>query len=480
MKSIRRRILVRVLGLLVAGSLVLGLVSYWDAAHEVEELFDAQLGQSARVLMGLLSISGEQIDRDALARALVESAGVMPVLGHRYESKLAFHVRDADGRVIARSFNVPTLETEHWRPGFADLDQNGQHWRSYVLRAPDTGLAIWVGERGDLRGELVHKIVRGTLIPDLVGIPLMLLLVWAAIGSGLRPLERMARLIRQRDPQSLQPLELRDLPLELEPMQAALNRLLEQLNERVAREQRFIADAAHELRTPLAVLQVHADNALGSRDDPARRDEALSHLRDGVVRATRLVSQLLTLARLGDEQKPERVPVGLLQTCRSELAALLPLALKRQQNLDLDAAEGLPTTLPMEPGSLETLIQNLVGNAIQHCPPACTIRLGVSQEDGLLRLSVDDSGPGVPSAERRRLSERFFTLGAGHGAGLGLSIVQRILERHSGHLDLGDSPLGGLNVTVTLPLPGTPGSPTDPSVEALGHDTGRGRVCTGG
>jgi two-component system, OmpR family, sensor histidine kinase QseC len=449
--SIRRRILVRVLGLLVAGSLVLGLVSYWDAADEVEELFDAQLGQSARVLMGLLSISGERVDHDGLALALVESADVMPVLGHRYESKLAFHVRDGDGRVIARSFNVPALEEEHWRPGFAHLHQNDQHWRSYVLRDPETGLAIWVGELGAVRGELVHKIVRGTLIPDLVGIPLMLLLVWAAIGSGLRPLEKMARLIRQRDPHNLLPLVLQDLPLELEPMQAALNRLLEQVNELVAREQRFIADAAHELRTPLAVLQVHADNALEGRD-PAQRDEALAHLRGGVQRATRLMSQLLTLARLGDEQQPERVPVRLLKTCRSELAALLPLALTRQQDLDLDVAEGLPATLRMEPGSLETLIQNLVGNAIQHCPPGSSIRLGVSRQDGLLRLSVDDSGPGVPPAERRRLSERFFTLGTTHGAGLGLSIVQRILDRHGGRLDLADSPLGGLNVTATLPL----------------------------
>jgi len=449
--SIRRRILVRVLGLLVAGSLVLGLVSYWDAAHEVEELFDAQLGQSARVLMGLLTIPEERVDHDELARALVESADVMPVLGHRYESKIAFQVRDAAGQVIARSFNVPDLDAEHWQPGFAHLRQNGQNWRSYVLMDPGMSLAIWVGELGDVRGELVHKIVRSTLIPGLIGIPLMLLLVWAAIGSGLRPMEAMARLIRQRDPHSLQPLVLQDLPSELEPMQAALNRLLEQLHELVAREQRFIADAAHELRTPLAVLQVHANNALGSKD-PAQRDEALSHLRDGVRRATRLVSQLLTLARLGDEQQPEKVPVRLLQTCRSELAVLLPLALTRQQELDLDAAEGLPATLRMEPGSLETLIQNLVGNAIQHCPRGSSIRLGVSCQDGLLRLSVDDSGPGVPPAERVRLSERFFTLSTAHGAGLGLSIVQRILERHGGHLDLADSPLGGLNVTATLPL----------------------------
>lgn len=454
MNSIRQRILLRVLGLLLIASLILTAVSYRDAAHEIEELFDAQLGQSARVLQGLLRLPQAQIDHQQLAEALNESAGQQPTLGHRYESKLAYQVRDADGQIIARSFNVPAMSEDNWQPGFASFGEGEYQWRRYVLVDPDQQLAIWVGERADVRGELVGKIVRSTLIPDLIGIPLMLLLVWLAIGSGLKPLERMARQIRQRDPDSLQPMLISDLPIELEPMQAALNRMLDQLGQLLAREQRFIADAAHELRTPLAILQIHADNARAATD-PAERDAALSHLLTAVERATRLVSQMLTLARLVDEQQPGHQPVQLQQTCRSELAQLLPLALKKRQELLFDIDPALPETLEMEPGALGMLLQNLLGNAIQHCPEGGTIKLRLRFEHApvpSLLLTIENSGKGVPAVERDRLLERFYTGGAHPGAGLGLSIVQRVVERHHGRIDLNDSTLGGLRVDIRLPV----------------------------
>ena len=454
MKSIRKRILVRVLGLLLVSTLIMGWASHHDSTHEVEELFDAQLGQSARVLIGLLGASQGQIPTEQLAQALLETSGEHPKLGHRYESKLAFQVRNAEGRVIARSFNVPPLTAADWKPGFADLQQAQHQWRSYVLESPDSGLAVWVGERSDVRGELVDKIVRGTLVPDLLGIPLLVLLVWFAIGSGLKPLDELARLIRLREPNSLQPIVLSDLPQELEPVQAALNRMLEQLHQLLAREQRFIADAAHELRTPLAVLKIHAENAMQA-NEPAERDQALQHLRRGVERATRLISQMLTLARLADDQQRQRVPVALLQSCRDAVAELLPLALRRDQELELVSDGSLPEQVEMEPGSLGMLLQNLVGNAIQHTPDGGRILISLQQQSDQLVLRVEDSGSGVAPADRERLLERFHTQGNSQGAGLGLSIVQRIIERHQGSLLLGDSPLGGLLVQASFPL-GTP------------------------
>lgn len=451
MKSIRKRILIRVLGLLLVGTLIMGWASHHDSTHEVEELFDAQLGQSARVLIGLLGASQGQIPTEQLAQALLETTGEHPKLGHRYESKLAFQVRDANGTVIARSFNVPQLTDADWQPGFADLQQETYRWRGYVLESPDSGLAVWVGERSDVRGELVDKIVRGTLVPDLLGIPLMMLLVWFAIGSGLKPLDQLAQLIRLREPNSLQPIVLGDLPAELEPVQAALNRMLEQLHQLLAREQRFIADAAHELRTPLAVLKIHAENAMQATD-PGEREQALQHLRQGVERATRLISQMLTLARLADEQQRQRNPLALLQSCRDEVAELLPLALRRDQELELISDSDLPDKVNMEPGSLGMLLQNLVGNAIQHAPDGGRILISLQRQTDQLVLRVEDSGSGVAAADRERLLERFHTQGSSQGAGLGLSIVQRIVERHQGNLQLGDSPLGGLLVQVSLPL----------------------------
>ena len=454
MKSIRKRILIRVLGLLVIGTLIMGWASHHDSTHEVEELFDAQLGQSARVLIGLLGASQGQMSTEQLAQALLETTGEHPKLGHRYESKLAFQVRNASGTVIARSFNVPQLTDADWQPGFADLQQDNRQWRGYVLDSDESGLAVWVGERSDVRGELVDKIVRGTLVPDLLGIPLMVLLVWFAIGSGLKPLDELARLIRLREPNSLQPIVLSDLPSELEPVQAALNRMLEQLHQLLAREQRFIADAAHELRTPLAVLKIHAENAMQATD-PGEREQALQHLRQGVERATRLISQMLTLARLADDQQRQRSPVALLESCRDEVAELLPLALRRNQELELISDNGLPDKVDMEPGSLSTLLQNLVGNAIQHAPDGGRVLVSLQRRADQLLLRVEDSGDGVPEGDRERLLERFHTQGNSQGAGLGLSIVQRIVERHQGSLLLGDSPLGGLLVQASFPL-GTP------------------------
>ena len=454
MKSIRKRILIRVLGLLVIGTLIMGWASHHDSTHEVEELFDAQLGQSARVLIGLLSASQGQMSTEQLAQALLETTGEHPKLGHRYESKLAFQVRNASGTVIARSFNVPQLTDADWQPGFADLQQDNRQWRGYVLDSDESGLAVWVGERSDVRGELVDKIVRGTLVPDLLGIPLMVLLVWFAIGSGFKPLDELARLIRLREPNSLQPIVLSDLPSELEPVQAALNRMLEQLHQLLAREQRFIADAAHELRTPLAVLKIHAENAMQATD-PGEREQALQHLRQGVERATRLISQMLTLARLADDQQRQRSPVALLESCRDEVAELLPLALRRNQELELISDNGLPDKVDMEPGSLSTLLQNLVGNAIQHAPDGGRVLVSLQRRADQLLLRVEDSGDGVPEGDRERLLERFHTQGNSQGAGLGLSIVQRIIERHQGSLLLGDSPLGGLLVQASFPL-GTP------------------------
>ncbi|WP_425056337.1 ATP-binding protein [Pseudomonas abyssi] len=451
MKSIRKRILIRVLGLLVIGTVIMGWASHHDSTHEVEELFDAQLGQSARVLIGLLSASQGQMSTEQLAQALLETTGEHPKLGHRYESKLAFQVRDANGTVIARSFNVPQLTDADWQPGFADLQQDNRQWRGYVLDSDESGLAVWVGERSDVRGELVDKIVRGTLVPDLLGIPLMVLLVWFAIGSGLKPLDELARLIRLREPNSLQPIVLSDLPSELEPVQAALNRMLEQLHQLLAREQRFIADAAHELRTPLAVLKIHAENAMQATD-PSEREQALQHLRQGVERATRLISQMLTLARLADDQQRQRSPIALQESCRDEVAELLPLALRRNQELELASDSDLPDKVEMEPGSLGMLLQNLVGNAIQHAPDGGRVLVSLQRRADQLLLRVEDSGDGVPEGDRERLLERFHTQGNSQGAGLGLSIVQRIVERHHGRLLLGDSPLGGLLVQISLPI----------------------------
>lgn len=483
LRSIRTRLLVLMLTLLTLALSLISYKIYSDASHEVEELFDAQLAQTSRMLMGLVrhDLSGDSRRRlqSALDEALLlqhSPRQIDGMLGHGYEAKLAFQMLDDNGELIFQSASAPQgLLTEmiaqldsslppsdepmsarlsrlaKYLVGYHTLTLGEHHWRLFVLHDNTDHHWVLAGEREDVRGELADKIARRSLQPVLIGLPLLGLLLWLAVGWGLSPLQRLAELIKARAPDNLTPLMLPPLPSELEPMGAALNRLLLQVNHLVDQEKRFIADAAHELRTPLAVLRIHAQNALDA-PDPLDRAEALRQLGSGVERATRVVAQLLTLARLDPNvAQLAMAQMDLLTYLRNELAELIPLALERNQELTLDAREGDDYRLIADAPSLGTLLQNLVSNAVQYTPDGGQIRVLLEADAHSLTLRVQDSGPGVEPALREQLFERFFRLGQGQGAGLGLSIVRRVVELHRASITLDDAPLGGLQVSVRLP-----------------------------
>ena len=455
MTSIRQRTLG--LSLLVFGlsMLVIGFVSYRYAAHEIEELYDASLAQNARLLEGLLQAPLPDTNRNVLINSL-ESAlqrardSDKRFAGHRYESKLAFQLWE-DDRLLLRSASAPETPLAQQPIGYSTLTVGVHDWRVYVLEVPGSSNRVVVSEREDVRGELIRAVALRTLLPDLIGLPLLTALLWWSIGWGLVPLLRMAEQIRNRDPHNLQPLTLSPLPQELDTIAGALNRLLERIRIMRVREKRFIADAAHELRTPLAVLDLHAQNAL-TADNIEDRQEALNHLRGGVARATRLVTQLLTLARLEpeEESQPEYRTSQLLSEVRETLAKLSPLAAEREQQLLLNADEQADWSILEEPGAIETLVQNLVGNAIQHSPNQSVISITLATTPHCFQLTVDDQGPGIPINERKKVIERFQRAGPSAGSGLGLSIVERLIKRHGGTLQLDSAPSGGLRVRIVL------------------------------
>lgn len=471
-RSIRQRTLALLLGTLLLSLSLISWRSYRDAHHEIEELFDAQLAQSARLVQGLIVSEMSPQARQALQTALdaaVNARRDQGVPGHDYESKLGFQVFAADGRTVLQSAGAPDGALQQLlastgaateQPfarlggGYHDVVLDGRAWRLFLLQDRQDALWILVSERGDVRGELVGKIARRSLLPDLIGLPLLALLIWLAVGWGLRPLARMAQLLKARDPDNLAPLLLAPLPRELEPVAASLNRLLQQLNQLVEREKRFIADAAHELRTPLAVLRIHAQNAQQAASE-REREEALEQLLAGVDRTTRVVTQLLTLARLEPSAQQLRLaPLDLRALVRETLAELTPLALAREQELTLEADEHADLRLDGDAASLATLLQNLVGNALEYTPCGGRIEVQLHGDSDRLTLEVADSGPGIAVELRPQLFERFFRLGEGQGAGLGLSIVARIAELHGATVELLDSPLGGLRVVVRLPRRG--------------------------
>ena len=453
MTSMRRRTLALVLGLMLLGTLAMTLFNYFDSTHEVEEIYDAQLAHSARLLQGLMRTPVREEERAGLYRAFNEAlaqAGQRSKPGHPYESKLAFQVWDASGHLLVHSAGAPSLESPSQQEGFAALELGPHKWRGFLLRDSSTGLLIWTGERDDVRRELVTSIVRHTLFPTLLGSLLLAALLWWAIGWGLAPLRNMAAVIRARHADSLQPLQLEPLPSELAPMQAALNRLLGQIEQLLERERRFIAAAAHELRTPLAVLRVHVQNATQARDE-AERQQSLGYLLGGIDRATRVVNQLLTLARMEPLiERGEMAQVDVLALVRETLAELTPWVLKQGLELDLEAGEG-DYHLNADPGSLGIALQNLVTNAVNHSPAGGRLHVRLSADAQRLLLQVEDQGPGIPAEDLERVFERFYSRGTVQGAGLGLAIVQSIARRHAGQIRLRNLDSGGLQASLELP-----------------------------
>ena len=447
MNSVRARILLPVLLLVLLGDVLISWLVLRDSHHEIEEVYDAQLAQSARLLQGVLRQRDPgEADWDKLYQAFDQAMSRVGEDGvaHPYETRLTFQVWRRDGQLLVRSAEAPTLAAPPTSLGSHDIVENGNDWCAFLLADEQQGLLIWVGERDDIRQDLIERIVRHTLWPTLIGVPLLTVLIWLTIGWGLTPLRAMVRSIRGRNTDTLQPLNLKPLPTDLEPMQTALNRLLVQMDDLLERERRFIADAAHELRTPLAILRIHAQNAQSAATEAQRR-EALDFLVNGVDRATRIGSQLLTMARIEPQlSNPVRKPVQLTELVREELAELTPLAMEKGVELVLEGEEAC--WVQTEPVALAIALQNLVTNALNFSPAGSEVKVVI----GVNCLSVEDQGPGIDEAEMERLFERFYSRDNANGAGLGLAIVEMIVGKIGSALTLHNLAQGGLRARLSF------------------------------
>ncbi|HDS1797950.1 MULTISPECIES: ATP-binding protein [Pseudomonas] len=453
MTSIRRRTLTLIIGLLLVGLAVLSTFNLHDSNHEIAEVYDAQLAQNARLLQGVMRMPLASKQHAELYQAFNTALGeaVPRGDGHPYERKIAFQVWSPGGEVLVHTASAPSFSSPPTQPGFSDVaDLNHRHWRAFLLEDPQNGMRIWVGERDDVRADLVDRIVRHTLWPNIVGSLLLAAMVWLAIGWGLKPLANMAETLRARHSGSLEPLQLAPLSSELEPMQAALNRMLAQIQEVLGRERRFIADAAHEMRTPLAVLRVHAQNLLEAGTEQERR-ESLEFLISGVDRTSRLVNQLLTMARLEPQPNPTPLQrIDLSETVRNSLVQLTPWLLSKNLELIFNVSDQ-PFYVFANPAAIDIALNNLITNAASFSPEHGAITVQLSQADGFCNLTVDDQGPGIDESSRERLFERFYSRGTAQGAGLGLTIVNTIAMRLNGSIELVNRAEGGLRATLSIP-----------------------------
>lgn len=433
--SLRRRLLIPLLG----GVTILWLAtlgfSFFETHHEIDELFDAQLVQTAQTL---------------LAIAANEEGDVAEIgeVEHKYQQKLSFQIWGADGSLLLQSSNAPRSPMTSG-DGFSEQ----RHWRYYSQWDAARRFQVQVGESHDIRDELVSDIAWQMLLPALFGLPLLGIWVWLATWHGLAPLGAVAAQINHRDPSHLDALAPARAPLEIKPLLIALNNLFQRVEQTLGNERRFTADAAHELRTPLAALAAQAQVAQRSSDDAERR-HAIEQLRVGVDRAAHLVDQLLTLARLDPEQAfTDMQPTPLKMLVEDVCAAHGAAAVGKQITLELDAVDAAVTGNRV---MLQILLRNLLDNAIRYTPAGGRVRVTLGADRSAVSLRVSDSGPGISAEERELAFQRFHRGAAGQdqvGSGLGLSIVQRIAELHGAKLSLSDGEDGrGLAISVAFPL----------------------------
>ena len=441
--SLRRRLV----WLLTSAVMVIGLLSslvvYQRAHHEADALLDAQLIQVADTL--LVIVAGGEIEH--FAHELHERGGPTPV-------PIAFEVwHGKQGQMQRLVTSAGHSEFESGiAPGFSEYPHQGARWRFYAVQDARAEYRVVVGQAHAAREGLAREIGQSLLIPAALALPLMALAVWWSVGRSLRPVDALARQVGVLDAQSLEPLnESVSLPNEIAPLRTALNALIRRVTEAFDNERRFTADAAHELRTPLAALRVQAQVAMRAQTADSQQ-HALAQVIAGVDRMTHLVEQLLTLARVDPANQGAVPPLNPAEIITAVCAELLPQALRQRQTLAVDATPAC--SVAVSAAWLQIAVRNLVDNALHYAGEGARIEVHLVRQDSSCAITVADDGPGVAPALRAQLSARFVRGEVeGEGCGLGLSIVARIAALSHAQMELGDGLAradGGVGFSATL------------------------------
>ncbi|KZL27798.1 ATP-binding protein [Pseudovibrio sp. WM33] len=426
LSSIRSRILILLIPLLFVVWGIFSAIVYDMTQEELYETHDAQTFQLARVIAQLKgdSISPDYLEDDH-------------VLGEYF-----IVIRDGDGNDIYRSTDKVKIPQD-LRPGAQEFESNDEDWLVWTFPGQKTDQLYIIGVVIDEATELAEQ----TIIT--VSVPLALVLVFSIIATvfivkrGLRPLTTLSETLQTREPESLGKLTTEKQADELVPIVNSLNMLFDKIEDYLAREQRFIDDAAHEIRTPLTVVKAQCQVIERDALDDATRLR-FDNIIEGVDRATHLAAKLLEHARAGQDAHKEITEHDLLPVLQESLAQQAHAALDKNVELQLLQSEHVAAVV--DPEDLGAVLGNLIGNAIRHTPSDGEVIVVLERGDDHIQLSVEDSGPGVPEKYREKVFERFFRMPgqSSSGAGLGLSITQTLCRRNGIEISLGKSErLGG-------------------------------------
>jgi two-component system sensor histidine kinase TctE len=467
-------------------------ITYLVAQGIAHRPYDRDLGEMARTLARRVVVESEA------GRAVLAPERIAETLGDTLRAddtgQFYFQVLGTHGELVAGDRELPPPSGESAPAG--ELRFRDDQMQDEPVRVASVRLAmplaldeepplVQVAETLDRRSRLATEIIKGVILPQFVILPVAVLLVWLALARGLAPLNDLQRRIRQRENQDLSPIDERDAPEEVTPLVRAINDLLERLDTSMKAQKHFLADAAHQLKTPLAGLRMQAELAqreIDAGSDAQSIKRSLQQIALSSQRAAHMVNQLLSMARAEDEEQSRRVQsFDLARLATEAVHDLVPKAMDKRIDLGYegpDEGEVLPP-LSGQPVLVGELVRNLVDNALQYTPAGGTVTVRVQldpaaeAEQPVLLLQVEDSGPGIAPAERELVFQPFYrALGTNvDGSGLGLAIVREIAQRHNADITLEDTydrathALPGTRVSVRFRLP--PQEPADESADTL-------------
>jgi two-component system sensor histidine kinase TctE len=423
-----------------------GLVHYLNNVAPEVISSDRRLKEASVAIMARLHVEDGKL-------ALDTRADISPPLPAA--DSVLFAVRDPQGRLLEGDARVPPVPIPRDAGQIAVVTQIQHHSvRSLTTRfdGPDGVVLITAADVRATAEPTARYGLISTLLWDFVQLDITLVLVWVGIQLGLRPVKRLRQQIGARSPQDLRPLDESSVPREIAPAVVTLNRLFAALRASVQSQQQFIANTAHQLRTPITGLQAQLDLLL-SEAAAAPVKERLLTLQEGIRQLAHSANQLLTLARADPalNMATKKQTVALDVMAGEVVARYFDRALK--SNIDL-GIEVTPASILADPSLIDDLLSNLVDNALKCTPPGGSVTVSAGQTNGKAHIAVEDTGPGIPEAERERVRQRFVRLpnSPGHGSGLGLAIVEEIAQLYGGALNIASGSGGhGARITVRFP-----------------------------
>lgn len=452
-KSIKRFLIFGILGSLTLVSLLSAIHIFHESQNEVEELFDAELAQMARLLQSVVNATLSK-NLQAKSLAYLDSDILNGVfgdeeyteLGHKYEQKLAFQVWDESGNLFFENhLNLPS-SGENLSAGFKTLEGDAFSWRSFTILDKKSGFWILTAQRADVRTELTNEISFDTIMPNLLIIPLLFVVLGWVINKGLSPLKNVSQALKARDYNNLDHIEKGSYPIELQFLLDELNELFSRVSHAYERERRFTADAAHELRTPLAVSKVHLQNIQQTTKEATTRDFVCKSLM-GIERLIHMVQQLLVLSRLDAKQEEsDKTSIDISKLVDDIAAELKQIPDLATTNISV-TADSFPSW-SFDESQLRILLRNIIDNAARYGISESMVLVHIKEKSIVVRNNCAEFTP----EQLRLITERFARgTSSKQGSGLGLSICQQICDQNGLKMSIANrtDDMTGLQTTIS-------------------------------